>query len=123
MKNFIIFVLIGALLMTKGAELLQNWQVVLRSNQIDLAVQRAIQAKASYAQANADNSNALQIYDDATPEEETLIDAGLLSDKNAMCLVDCGALDERPTARTPAQLDAIAHEARVQSGAMTLAMR
>lgn len=126
MKSFAIFLIIGALVMTEGAKLLQRWQVVMRSQQIELAVQRVNEAKAAFSRDNAANDNALQSYNDATAEEraETLIDLGLISDKNAMCLVDCGALDEAPHARTPAQLDAAAHEERLATGnSMTLAMR
>lgn len=124
MKNFAIFLIVGALLMTQGAKWLTKIQTGFRQQQIDVSVQRANEAKATFAQANADNDAALEAYNAGTADEraQTLLDLGLLSDENVLCLVDPGALDERPTAHSPAELDAIAHGARVQSGSL-LAMR
>ena len=125
MKNFVFFLLLTGIGMTQGAQWLTRWQVAQRGWRLNYAVTQTADAKRAFAQANADNENALTSYDESTPEEreQTLIDAGLLSDQTAMCLRDPGTLAETPTARTPAELEAVAHAARIEAGATTVAMR
>lgn len=125
MKNFIFFLLLSAVGMTQGVKMLQHWQVVMRVQQIDLAVQQTTGAKAAFARANVDNENALETYNSATAEEreQTLIDAGLLTDRCALYLRDPGALDERPSSHTSAEMEQVAHEARAGAGIVALTIK
>ena len=111
--------------MTQGARWLQRVQTGFWQQQIDVAVQQTAEAKRTFAAQNSDNENALAAYDEADAEtrEQTLMDCGLMTDRTALCLRDPGALSVPPRGHTPAELDAIAKEARIQSGRVVVAMR
>ena len=107
MKNFFWSLILTALLMGFLASKVRPYLDGQTRWRVNFAVQQVSEAKEKYYEAHQATPNALRAYEDAdaTQRKETLIDAGLLSDKDALCLADPGRFAEQPTGHTARQMD------------------
>lgn len=118
MKNFVWSLILLALLMCLAAPTIQSYLDGKTRWRVDFAVQQVDKAKTDYYQANEDNPNALWSYEEADAEDrkQTLIDAGLISDKIALYVTDPGRFAEAPTGHTVREMDGVRHEQRSKLG-------